>query len=307
MTGRTGRDPIVDWLALNASRLLDEEDRSALCGDLAECGISGFAAFRDVMSLAIRRQAAELRDYLPWLFVFAMPLGLLLAMVSRRLADGTAIYVWLYADNWNPGLTRMPGFWRGLAGCLLTVISPCIWIVCWSWTAGVLMGSCARRARWIGGAGLLTVLFCVVQLGVPSELGYVLSTDRARDYFGNAVVFSNPFYRSVFPGIVELCLVLAPLLYGMRRCIYFRRLTRVDRVLLSGAFAVAIATLVSQVLSRQFLGLPGWWPLSILRNTYAVTIAVVGSTAYLNGAASRSWRVARRGLSSSGLLNDGLF
>ncbi|MEI9970457.1 MAG: hypothetical protein WDM87_18280 [Terracidiphilus sp.] len=164
--------------------MLEPEDREALCGDLAESGVSGFDALCDVMDLVIRRQVASLREVRPWLLLtlLAIPLGFLLSVISRETADGSAIYLWLYTDNWNLDLARTLGYWRALAECLPSVYLSGSALVCSSLAAGLLIGTIVRRGRWLSTVGLITVLLCAGTLGVPHELRFILTLGRARDY-----------------------------------------------------------------------------------------------------------------------------
>lgn len=66
MTRRTTTPSALDFLAERVSSMLDPSDREALCGDLAESGVTGFEALRDVLSLVIRRQIAVLGNFRPW-------------------------------------------------------------------------------------------------------------------------------------------------------------------------------------------------------------------------------------------------
>lgn len=197
MTRRTTPLSAFDFLAERVSGLLDPSDREALCGDLAESGVAGIEALHDVLSLVIRRQIAVLSNFRPWVVLafLAIPIGVFLSVLSRQTADGSAIYLWLYTSNLNLSLARTSGYWRGMAECLPVVLLPCLSLACLSWTAGLLIGVYARQTRWLSGGGLIGVLFCASILGLPHGFALILVLGRARDYFGNAAVFTNTFYR----------------------------------------------------------------------------------------------------------------
>src|SRR5450755_1012275 len=78
-----------------SSRMLEPDEREAVRGDLAESGATGNQALRDVLGLVIRRQATLWTDWRPWLTLvgLVLPLGMLLSIVSKSTADGTAVYI----------------------------------------------------------------------------------------------------------------------------------------------------------------------------------------------------------------------
>jgi hypothetical protein len=132
MSPMTVLDALLRRMAHRASLMLDSEERDAACGDLAESRESGSQVLREVLGLVVRRRAACLRGWRPWLTLFSLtiPLSVLVSLVSRRTADGTAIYLWLYVNNWDWTLIHNQGFWRELAES----------------TPGVLLSSSRSRA-----------------------------------------------------------------------------------------------------------------------------------------------------------------
>jgi hypothetical protein len=274
---------IFEILVARASRMLEPEDREALCGDLSESGVSGFDALCDVMDLVIRRQVASLREVRPWLplTLLAIPLGVLLSVISREAADRSAIYLWLYTDNWNLDLARTPGYWRALVECLPNLFLSGSALVCSSLAAGLLIGTVVRRGRWLSTVGLITVLLCAGALGVPQELRFILTLGRARDYFGNAIVFTNTFYREVYPQILMLFLCVLPFVYGTNKGIQVRKLSRTGQFLMSIAFVASVETLVSQSSSWWFLHLWDKWPVESLGLPSPIQLTTIGSATYL--------------------------
>src|SRR5262245_46872966 len=95
--------PIAWWLVENLSRLLDDDERQVVCGDLAECGTSAGKALREVTGLVIRRQAALWFGWEPWLALLTVviPIGLLLSHASRLWAEGAAENILLYGRLWD--------------------------------------------------------------------------------------------------------------------------------------------------------------------------------------------------------------
>jgi hypothetical protein len=117
------------WFVDTLSRTLDPDEREAVLGDFEE-STETTGQVRDLLGLVARRQAEFWNDWRPWLALvsLAIPLGLLLAQTVRQVADGSAIYSWMYVNNWTM-------------------------------TVGFVMGSLSRRAIWINGAAFCALLF----------------------------------------------------------------------------------------------------------------------------------------------------
>lgn len=169
---------IVDLL----SRLLEADEREAVRGDLTESGASGGRALRDVVGLVVRRQAALWMDWRPWLALVGVvvPLGLLLSHVSRWWADSSAIYAWLYVNNWIWAYLDSPGARRDLFTVSANFFINCVTLAGWSWASGFVLACLSRRTVWLTGT-----LLCVVVVG-----GTIGSTTTARANPFNAAVFS---------------------------------------------------------------------------------------------------------------------
>src|SRR5260370_23090728 len=105
MVTQPRQDPMMNrifWGLVDiSSRMLNPEEREVVRGDLAESGEKGSRALRDVLGLVVRRQAALWTDWRPWLTLvrLVVPLGVLLSIASKSTADGSAVYIWMYADN----------------------------------------------------------------------------------------------------------------------------------------------------------------------------------------------------------------
>src|SRR5215217_5061905 len=94
----------ASWWSVDVlSRLLEADERDAVRGDLMESGASAGRALRDVLGLILRRQATLWMDWRPWLALLgvAAGIGVLLSIVSRWWADASAIYSFLYVNNWT--------------------------------------------------------------------------------------------------------------------------------------------------------------------------------------------------------------
>jgi hypothetical protein len=198
----------ISWCSVDVlCHLLDADERDAVRGDLMESDASAGRALSDVLGLIVRRQAALWMDWRPWLAVVgvAAAVGALLSIVSRWWADGSAIYSFLYVNNWTWAYLDSPGARRDLAHHSVGFLLKCVTLICWSWTSGFVLGSLSRRTVWINGA-----LFCLVLFG-----GTLGSTTSARNSF-NSPVFSLTFYNVLFPLILRMVLVVLPALWGMR-------------------------------------------------------------------------------------------
>jgi len=70
----------------------------------------------EVLGLVVRRQAASWTQWGPWLALVGvvMPLGVLLGQLSWSWADGSAIYAFLYVNNWTWAYLESPGARRDL-------------------------------------------------------------------------------------------------------------------------------------------------------------------------------------------------
>ncbi len=220
------------WLADILCRVLEPSEREAVRGDLAESGETGSQALRDVLGLVVRRQAAPWTDWRPWLTLMALvvPFGMLLCFVSRRIADRSAIYVWLYVNNWDWVLLGNAAFRHDLARYFAIVFIGYLTLFCWSWTSGFVFGSVSRRGIPVQGVlfGLL-LFFGELPGGAPR-------------YFGaNTAVFELTFYRVMFPPIVQAVLVFVPSLWGMRQGMRVTSLRPVPRTIIWTAAIAALA------------------------------------------------------------------
>jgi hypothetical protein len=189
------------------SRSLEPDERDAVRGDIEESGETGGQALRDVAGLVVRRQAALWADWRPWmaLFLIVMPLGIGIARVAHRTAYGSAIYFWLYANNWTPVYVT-DGWWRlNLLRCVTSIGADFLALACWSWSIGFVIASLSRRVAWMNGA----CFFVTLLIGIPFG-------PQARHSPWHAAVFALPFYSAVLPVIVQTVLVVAPSLWGMR-------------------------------------------------------------------------------------------
>lgn len=199
------------WRLVNlVSGMLEPAERDVVRGDIEESGETGVQALGGVLGLVARRQAAMWKDWRPWFALVALvvPLGILLSVVSTRTAHNSAIYIWLYANNWDWTLLANTAFQHDFPRVSANVFLSYLTLACWSWTAGFLLSSVARRTIAVTGA-----LFCLVLL-FAEPMGMVGSQ---RDLVNNSAVFAVKFYRVMFPPMVQAILVALPALWGMRQ------------------------------------------------------------------------------------------
>ncbi len=239
--------------------MLAPDERDAVRGDFAEAGESGGRALCDVLGLVVRRQTSLWKDWRPWLALVGLivPLGVLLSIVSRVTAGVSATYIWLYANNWDWALLKDTAFWYGFAGSLTLVFIPCLTLVCWSWTAGFVLGSISRRTVPAFG-----VLFCLMLvfgglLDVPRYLAYFLPY---RPLFPETddPVFALAFYRVMLPLLVQAVLAAVPSLRGMRQAAEVGTSSPLLRIVLWIAAIGTLTLLVMQQPGSDFF-LKAYW------------------------------------------------
>jgi hypothetical protein len=245
----------ICWrLAEFASQALQPDERDAVLGDFAESGESGGQALLGVLGLFARRQAALWKDWRPWLVLVGLvvPLAWLLSINSRLAAGASAVYFWSYLNNWDWSLLKYVGFWYILRDSILAVLMQSVVLVCWSWSAGFLLGSVSRRIMPANG-----VLFCVLSivgqvLCVSPYLayGYRQFTHRPLPD-AHQPISALLFYREVFPVIVQAVFVIVPVLWAMRRAATdLRRLPASLRIL-----ALTVASFTAMVMTIREPGL----------------------------------------------------
>jgi hypothetical protein len=269
------------WLVDIVSRMLEPAERDAVRGDFAELGETSGQALRDVLGLVVRRQAALWKDWRPWLALVGLvaPLSMLLSLVSRRTADGSAIYVWLYANNWDWFLLGNAGLRHLFAGFGASIFMSYLNLICWSWTSGFMLGSLSRRTIRVNGA-----LF-----GLALLLGELLGAPQHHNSLHTAV-FSLTFYNVMFPLIVQAVLVLLPSLWGMHQGVRLAALSILLQIILWVCAILSILTMAALAASNFPTFVPrSWWNLLVSRQMWLV--AVYWPVGYMVAAVSwRRWR-----------------
>ena len=137
------RSSVVDVLL----RALDPIERDVVEGDFNEMHLPQARAVRELSGLLVRRQLAAWLEWRPWAAVVfvALPLGMVLSLVSRYWANVTAIYAWLYIDNWTSAYLASPGARSDLLHTTTLFSVECVALILWAWTIGFAAASMSRR------------------------------------------------------------------------------------------------------------------------------------------------------------------
>lgn len=244
------------WLLADLlSRMLARGERETVLGDLAECGAGGGESLRGVLGLIARRQGTIWIDWRPWVALMGLivPCSMALSLHSRLAADGSAITLWMYVNNWDWGFLGMTAFRHGLPLFLWQVLSSFLQLVCWSWIGGFAIGGLSRRTIPLNGALFCLMLSVGEFAGVPWLQSYFPNVLNGRYLQPNNAVFEVSFYRVVFPLFVQVALVLLPALWGMRQGAKLSGFSRVGQVTL---WAAAILGLAAIALRSSV-----WWEL----------------------------------------------
>ena len=216
-----GKQMIMSWLGdqllTRMARVLATDERAAILGDLQEENTDLLPSIVAVAGYLLRRECAAWDRVDPWLvlLIVTMPSAILLGSVSLNVADGSAISVWCFANNWDVYLLHQAGFWTGLRHALINVSWSLSALVFWSWCCGVAIGAASRKTVK-SSAVLICLFFAVLVTGWRPPTGDLQALHLARDFPNNAAAFRNYFYRDVFSPLVQLIFVLVPLLRGLK-------------------------------------------------------------------------------------------
>lgn len=211
---------LLDW----ASSFLDENDREAVLGDVAEEGVGCLASVMAICGLIFRKEVERWRSVSPWvvLVLLLLPCTLLLIVVMNALTDVSSIYLWMFINNADFDLLRQSGYWFNVRACMPLLLWSALALAGWSWCAGFVIGSACRKVR-MSNLVVMVLLFGFAVLGWMPLSIYTVIPFQARNFIGNAAVFRNVFYRDVFPWMVLLLLVVMPALRGMNDVRYSGR------------------------------------------------------------------------------------
>ena len=221
--------PLGRVLAELAATLLEPPERDVVRGDLAECGVSGWRAFFEVLGLVARRQAALWGDWRPWLALVGvvLPLGIMLSHASRAWADSSALDISLYSRLWEWSYLEYPGWRRELFRAVLSTGLGAAALSVWSWTCGYMLASVSRRTVWVAAIAFALVVF-LATLGTSTMAR--ITHDK----------FAGHFYGVVLPRLFRTAFVMLPLLWG----IHSRRKGVIRPTMLFAGAAVVITLTV---------------------------------------------------------------
>jgi hypothetical protein len=230
------------WIVGHLTRLLDEDEREVVRGDLAECHTPTGRALREVLGLVVRRQLEPWCSWRPW-FVLAtivIPIGLLLSYAARSWGVTAAHDVSIYWRFWDFSYLAVPGWRRDVIDVAVRIGSGCLALVGWSWTCGFVLGRLSRRTVWL----TLLMFAAVVFFGT---LGTVVAGQPSE----------NPSLRYhvvfvVLPRVFRTFLVVLPLAWGAYRGSRASSLP-LGLTLLGVAVLAGATFLVSQGLERSLV------------------------------------------------------
>ncbi len=247
---------IAWWLVEVAARSLEPGEREAVSGDVAESGETGGQALRDVLGLVVRRQAELWKDSRPWLVLLGLvvPLGVLLSLVSRMTADFSAIYAWMYLNNWTWTYLTNAGARMDLIRYGAGVSVNYLALLCWAWTGGFVLGFWSRRTIAVNISLFCVTLLLAELLEAPRYLGHWLLLPRPLELGAQGIhsgVYSLAFYRVMFPLIVQMILVILPSLWGVRQSLRLAALPVMRRTIL---WACVLATVIALLTENSV-----WW------------------------------------------------
>jgi hypothetical protein len=254
------RRPIItriSWRLVDSfAAMLDQSDREAVLGDFAEAGETAGRALGEIIGLVVRRQASMWMDWRPWLtfVVLMIPLAMVLSVLSHLAAGQSAVYTWMYANNWDWALLRSTGFWHVLRESALLVSISWLTLVCWAWTAGFVLGFFSK-----GILRMNTIVFVFML-----AFGEIVAAPRYIAYWHRAVQFPSlpntydpvnalTFYRVVFPLLIQGVLVVLPAILGMHQGIETRGLPRLLRTIFLATAVLTVATMMLQTPGIGFL------------------------------------------------------
>jgi hypothetical protein len=202
-----------------AGRALDARERDVVRGDLAEAGENGRQALVGVLGLIIRRQLALWTGWQPWLTLLCLllPLAFLLSVVSTMASGESSVYLWSYANNWDWSLLRYAAFWYVLRDAAAVVLMRWTILACWSWSAGVVIGTAARRAVPTNAVLLCLMLGIAQFVLVPQYVAHLFGHIQRASLSGpNQSDFAIAVYRDFLQVLLQAVLVWVPALAGMR-------------------------------------------------------------------------------------------
>lgn len=168
------------------SKLLEQDEREVVLGDLLETNESAWRRFLDVFGLIFRRQGDLWKNPRPWFagYIVTLPGSYLLmcASLSVSCTYQRLVHHKVFGTKWP----------TGHEGYLL-LLCHIFLLIAWSWSIGYIVGSISRRTIWASAA--LSVFpsgcLCIVPAGIlfkaclftfllPAVFGVRLGSRNAR-------------------------------------------------------------------------------------------------------------------------------
>jgi hypothetical protein len=212
------------------SRLLSADERDAVFGDIVETHMGSAQTLRELVGLFVRRTAVPFLAWEPWaLFVvLIVPLGLAVSVLSRLVSHESAVYTWMYANNWDWDLLAYRGFWYVLAVTAANILLKFATLACNAWTLGFFLGAVSGASFKVIRALLLVTLLAGEVAGAPFYLSRIwppmLNASASVSAIDpNAPVSASFVYRAIFPFVLQLLVVMAPALWGMTQGVRIKR------------------------------------------------------------------------------------
>lgn len=226
---------IAWWMVEVLSRVLEDDEREVVRGDLAECSTSAGHALREVVGLIVRRQIALWFGWRPWLALttVTIPIGVLLSHVSRSWGEGAAEGILLYGRLWDLSYLANPGWRADLISFSIGTAAALLALIGWSWTSGFVLSRLSRPTAW-----LTVTMLCLVV--VTGTWGTNTIAHLHRDH-GFSLQHHVTFV--VFPRLLRTFLVMVPVVWGARWGLRNRALRLVPTVI--GVLLLSSVTLAA--------------------------------------------------------------
>ena len=248
-----------------AARALDADERNYVRGDLEESGATASESLRAIFGLVLRRSLIACSDWRNWLRLAALiiPLSAALSIISRTTAGWSAVYFWLYVNNWHLSFINSSGFWFVLAESAWGISIGFVTLACFAWTGGFVLGAASPRALRMNAFLFCSMLALGALVIAPHYLHLLQAMLMQRfpprpdghPYHDNDAVFALAFYRAIFPLLLQAILVLLPSLWGMRRGRQFSGRHLLVNLLI---WTAVTGTLLVMLLQVPGLGLVIW-------------------------------------------------
>lgn len=194
------------WIVGHLTRLLDEDEREIVRGDLAECHTPSGRALREVLGLVLRRQVALWFGWKPWLalLTIVIPIGILLSYASRSWGEGAGHDVLLYWKLWDFSYLANPGWRADLVSLAVATAAAWLALIGWSWTSGFVLARLSRPTAWL----TVTMLCLVVVMATwgTSTIGHLHRSDE--------LSLEHHMTFVVFPRLLRTFLVMVPVVWG---------------------------------------------------------------------------------------------